>query len=82
MFISCYFTFFSPSGLEMGFKVVLHVKQVLANQTGKFVSPIPSSLLQSPQQKGLLMAHKLAKLSPETISVITSTTQKSHKLPN
>lgn len=58
MFISCYFTFFSPSGLEMGFKVVLHVKQVLANQTGKFVSPIPSSLLQSPQQKGLLMAHK------------------------
>lgn len=49
----------------MGFKMVLHIKKVLANQTGKFVSPIPSSLLQSPQQKGLLLAHKHKQSYPQ-----------------
>lgn len=50
----------SPSGLEMGFKVVLQIKtpHILAIQTSKFAFHIPSSSLQSPQQKGLLMAHK------------------------
>lgn len=44
----------------MGFKVVLQIKtpHILAIQTSKFAFHIPSSSLQSPQQKGLLMAHK------------------------